>query len=211
MPTATSSRAVSSGRSWSLSEGPLRQIVTVAGEPASHLDDRILLASTEPDLVLSRERRSRWRPRQLCQTHPRSPSLPPRIRLARLFSKHSTPRGSKIEKGEDVAGGRGKPVDLEAALLTAGFTKRQLRNMRHLNALLTELESRGIEKDFWDAHRKHLAASDLRTNRPPNAMCFASTALGGGIDPFGRLGRPRRGSFSGERSSATPSRYDLAD
>jgi len=120
-------------------------------------------------------------------------------------------RLAKIEKGKDVAGGLGKPVDLEAALLTAGFTKRQLRNMRHLNALLTELESRGIEKDFWDAHRKHLAASDLRTNRPPNAMCFASTALGGGIDPSGRLGRPRRGGFSGERSSATPSRYDLAD
>src|SRR5712671_371769 len=39
----TRRKAVSSGRSWSLSEGPLRQIVTGAGEPASHLDDRILL------------------------------------------------------------------------------------------------------------------------------------------------------------------------
>ncbi len=32
-----------------------------------------------------------------------------------------------------------------------GFTKRDLRSARHLNALLTELESRGIVSYFWEA------------------------------------------------------------
>jgi hypothetical protein len=32
-----------------------------------------------------------------------------------------------------------------------GFTKRDFRSARHLNALLTELESRGIVSYFWEA------------------------------------------------------------
>jgi hypothetical protein len=69
-------------------------------------------------------------------------------------------RLAKIERGEDVAGGLGKPFDFEAGLLAAGFTKRELRNMVHLADLFAELEKRGIEGDFWDSFRKHMAASD---------------------------------------------------
>jgi hypothetical protein len=86
---------------------------------------------------------------------------------AAVKAERAKERLAKIENGEDVAGGLGKPIDLEAALLNAGFTKRELRNMRHLNALITELKDRGIEQDFWDALRKHMAASDhlLRVQR----------------------------------------------
>jgi hypothetical protein len=66
---------------------------------------------------------------------------------------------TKIEQGEDVAGGLGKPVDIEALMLANGFTKRDLLNMRRLDTLLTELESRGIASDYWEAlHRRREAA-----------------------------------------------------
>jgi hypothetical protein len=57
-------------------------------------------------------------------------------------------RLAKIERDEDVTGGLGKPVDYETALLNAGFTKRELRDMQHLAELFAELESRGLVDEF---------------------------------------------------------------
>jgi hypothetical protein len=48
-------------------------------------------------------------------------------------------RLEKIRRGEDVAGGFGKPFDAERVLKAAGFTERDLRCMRLL-ASLTEAE-----------------------------------------------------------------------
>ena len=48
-------------------------------------------------------------------------------------------RLEKLKRGEDVAGGLGKPFDVRAALKAAGFTERDLRRMRLL-ASLTEIE-----------------------------------------------------------------------
>jgi hypothetical protein len=82
---------------------------------------------------------------------------------------HARERLAKIERGEDVAGGLGKPVDVEALMLANGFTKRDLRDMERLHELLTELENRGIDREYWDAlHRNHKAAgrcADRQTER----------------------------------------------
>jgi hypothetical protein len=77
-------------------------------------------------------------------------------------------RLAKIEKGEEVEGGLGKPMTYEDAvrvMLKAGFTKRGIRHVEHMTALFDELERRGIENDFWDALAKRREAIETRLDR----------------------------------------------
>lgn len=70
-------------------------------------------------------------------------------------------RLAKIERGEDVQGGLGRPMTYEQAERIMGA----IRNSAHLAALLDELERRGIAKDYWDAWEKHRKKADLRIRR----------------------------------------------
>jgi hypothetical protein len=74
-------------------------------------------------------------------------------------------RLARIDRGEDVSGGLGKPVTLEQIALAAGWTKAMIRDAKHLYALLTELESRGIEKDYWAALTNRQEKADRRIER----------------------------------------------
>ena len=60
-------------------------------------------------------------------------------------------RLAKIERGEDVQGGLGKPMTYEQAermLLDIGLTKGDIRHMQRTTVLHGELERLGIEQDF---------------------------------------------------------------
>jgi hypothetical protein len=75
-------------------------------------------------------------------------------------------RLAKIERGEDVQGGFGRPMTYEQAeriMLDAGLTKGDIRHMRPV--LHDELERLGIENDFWDALAKRREAADIRVHR----------------------------------------------
>ena len=63
----------------------------------------------------------------------------PRVAEAAEKVEAAKSRLEKLKRGEDVAGGLGKPFDAERALKAAGFTERDLRRMRLL-ASLTEAE-----------------------------------------------------------------------
>jgi hypothetical protein len=84
---------------------------------------------------------------------------------AGAHAERAKERLAKIERGEDVTGGLGKPVDLEAFLLANGFTKARLRECRHMHALMTELERRGIEGEFWEAFNRHREAGEHAVRR----------------------------------------------
>jgi len=78
-------------------------------------------------------------------------------------------RAERIRKGEDVAGGLGKPMtreEVEAILLANGFTKSGLHHAERLSALFTALEKiPGAKKDFWTAFHKYREAGELRIRR----------------------------------------------
>jgi hypothetical protein len=77
-------------------------------------------------------------------------------------------RLAKIERGEDVVGGLGKPMtreDVERIMLANGWTKGDLRGAERLSTLLAELERRGIAGDYWEAWRKHREAGERRVRR----------------------------------------------
>jgi hypothetical protein len=63
----------------------------------------------------------------------------PRVAEAAEKVEAAKSRLEKLKRGEDVAGGLGKPFDVERALKAEGFTERDLRRMRLL-ASLTEIE-----------------------------------------------------------------------
>ena len=63
----------------------------------------------------------------------------PRVAEAGERAQAAKDRLERIRRGEDVAGGLGKPFDVERALKAEGFTDRDLRRMRLL-ASLTEAE-----------------------------------------------------------------------
>jgi hypothetical protein len=63
----------------------------------------------------------------------------PRVAEAAEKVKAAKTRLEKLKRGEDLAGGLGKPFDVERALKAEGFTERDLRRMRLL-ASLTEAE-----------------------------------------------------------------------
>ena len=75
-------------------------------------------------------------------------------------AKVAAERVAKIERGEDVHGGLGKPMtreDIEAALLKGGFTRKTLRRAAWLASLsedefaAAQKEARGDAK-VWEAH-----------------------------------------------------------
>jgi hypothetical protein len=72
-------------------------------------------------------------------------------------------RLAKLDRGEDVAGGLGKPVNMDEVLRAAGWTDRDLEHARNSHALHSELEARGIDGDFWEALHKRREAADRRT------------------------------------------------
>ena len=63
----------------------------------------------------------------------------PRAAEAAVKVEAAKSRLEKLKRDEDVAGGLGKPFDVERALKAEGFTERDLRRMRLL-ASLTEAE-----------------------------------------------------------------------
>ena len=63
----------------------------------------------------------------------------PRVAEAGEKVEAAKSRLERLKRGEDVAGGLGKPFDVERALKAEGFTERDLRRMRLL-ASLTEAE-----------------------------------------------------------------------
>jgi hypothetical protein len=63
----------------------------------------------------------------------------PRVAEAAEKVEAAKSRLEKLKRGEDVAGGLGKPFDVERALKAESFTERDLRRMRLL-ASLTEIE-----------------------------------------------------------------------
>ena len=65
-------------------------------------------------------------------------------------------RVARIEKGEIVSGGLGKPKDIQDVLIEAGFTKADLRRMRR-SAEFTEEE---LEVILAEKQRRGRAASD---------------------------------------------------
>jgi hypothetical protein len=72
--------------------------------------------------------RARWRPRKA------SRGVSDRATASIAPTKERFPRGGvdRLERGDDVPGGFGKPVDLEKALLEAGFTKDDLRHCQNV-------------------------------------------------------------------------------
>lgn len=69
-------------------------------------------------------------------------------------------RVERIEKGEDVQGGLSKPLDVDATLAKAGWTKRDLRHAALLG-LLPESELEGL----LDRVMKHTKLAERRATR----------------------------------------------
>jgi hypothetical protein len=86
-------------------------------------------------------------------------------------------RLAKIERGEDVPGGLGKPVDLEAVLLNAGFTKRDLERFRRASDFHDELERLGLEDEFRKAFHQRYEANIRRAEREAERDVLRKRAL----------------------------------
>jgi hypothetical protein len=91
-------------------------------------------------------------------------------------------RAERIERGEDVAGGLGKPRardDFDKAMLAAGFTKRDLRRMTMI-AQACDLGPE-VTKVFMQA------ATDTESrNRHVERQARATLELFGALDPADR-------------------------
>jgi hypothetical protein len=78
-------------------------------------------------------------------------------------------RVERIDRGEDVQGGLGKPLtreDLERILLKSGVTKRDLRRMEGTAHMFTELEKfPGAVDDWWAAFRRRRELGERRIRR----------------------------------------------
>jgi hypothetical protein len=59
----------------------------------------------------------------------------PRVAEAAVKVEAAKSRLEKLKRDEDVAGGLGKPFDVERALKAEGFTERDLRRVRLLASL----------------------------------------------------------------------------
>lgn len=74
-------------------------------------------------------------------------------------------RLARIKRGEDVAGGLGRAIEVEAVMREAGFTKADIRRMKRFDVLITELERRGIDADFWVALRNRIEKNQRNAAR----------------------------------------------
>jgi hypothetical protein len=89
-------------------------------------------------------------------------------RDAEANAERAKERLTKVERGEDVQGGLGRPMtygQTERMLLDVGLTKGDIKHMRRTAVLHHELERLGIEQDFWDALAKRREAADIRIHR----------------------------------------------
>jgi hypothetical protein len=84
---------------------------------------------------------------------------------ASRHAERAKERLAKIDRGEDVTDGLGKPVSMEDVLRAAGWTNRDMGKPQRFSVLLDTLEARGIDGDYWQALRKRAEAADRLVGR----------------------------------------------
>jgi hypothetical protein len=67
------------------------------------------------------------------------------------MAAEASERVGRLERGDDVPGGLGKPIDFESAMREAGFTKGELRHMAHVTEAADAFGLERVIETLWKA------------------------------------------------------------